>query len=170
MGGAAAPLLSAAYPTDPTSTYQAIPSTHPITYVNFAEFSTPFGPFAHALDLYDDGSLYLVDAPGHIPGHLAAAARVDPGVFVFLAGDCCHNRECYNPGVRAVSKDNHDEVAVARETVERLVTLNEAYDNAVVILAHEKEREQEMPMFPLELDEWAAEEVKRRQTTTAQSC
>ena len=58
----------------------------------------PFGPFTCAVDLYGDGSFYLVDAPGHLPGHLIAAARVAPGAFVFLGGDACHNRACYASG------------------------------------------------------------------------
>ncbi|OBZ67040.1 hypothetical protein A0H81_12864 [Grifola frondosa] len=36
----------------------------------------PLGPFAHALDFYGDGSLYVVDAgAGHFPGHVNVLAR-----------------------------------------------------------------------------------------------
>ncbi|KAF7798135.1 hypothetical protein EIP86_009350 [Pleurotus ostreatoroseus] len=154
-------------PHEPGSEYQALPLSRNVTYVDFTSShanTSPFGPFTHAVDLYADGSLYLVDAPGHIPGHLAAAARVGPGAFVFLAGDCCHARACYDPGTRLVSEENHDDVARARETVGRLVRLNEEYGGVVVVLAHEREREAEMPMFPRELNGWAVEaaETKRK--------
>ncbi|TFY80639.1 hypothetical protein EWM64_g3370 [Hericium alpestre] len=30
----------------------------------------PIGPFLRALDYYGDGSLYVIDAPGHVQGHI----------------------------------------------------------------------------------------------------
>ncbi|TBU23232.1 hypothetical protein BD311DRAFT_674399 [Dichomitus squalens] len=33
------------------------------------------GPFPHTLDFYKDGSLHVVDAPGHLPGHINVLAR-----------------------------------------------------------------------------------------------
>lgn len=52
----------------------------------------PFAAFEHAVDLHGDGSLYVVDLPGHMQGHIGAAARVAPGSFVLLAADACHHR------------------------------------------------------------------------------
>ena len=50
------------------------------------------GPFAHALDFYGDGSLYIVDAPGHLPGHINVLARTSAdGSWVYLAGDSAHD-------------------------------------------------------------------------------
>ncbi|KAG2019080.1 hypothetical protein GB937_005371 [Aspergillus fischeri] len=50
-----------------------------------------------AIDYFEDGSLYLLDAPGHTIGHIAALARVTSGVmsgsedtFVLMGGDICH--------------------------------------------------------------------------------
>lgn len=49
-----------------------------------------------ALDFFEDGSFYLVDAPGHAKGHLCALARTtdDPPSFIFMGADACHH-----PGV-----------------------------------------------------------------------
>jgi hypothetical protein len=66
---------------------------------------SPFLSFNRALDFFGDGTLYLVDAPGHFEGHITALARVAPGTFVFLGADTCNNRECYTPG-GAVGKRN----------------------------------------------------------------
>ncbi|KAL1904510.1 hypothetical protein Sste5344_009798 [Sporothrix stenoceras] len=50
-----------------------------------------------AIDYFNDGSLYLLDAPGHAIGHTCALARVTNGdsqtqdTFVFMAGDTCHH-------------------------------------------------------------------------------
>ncbi|KAJ7696604.1 beta-lactamase-like protein [Mycena rosella] len=44
-----------------------------------------------AIDYFGDGSLYLLDTPGHLPGHLSALARVTPSSFVLLGGDAFHH-------------------------------------------------------------------------------
>lgn len=53
-----------------------------------------FGPFTHALDFFKDGSFYLIDAPGHLPGNLAGLARVRTAdgrnKMILLGGDCAH--------------------------------------------------------------------------------
>ncbi|KAK5991690.1 Cytochrome P450 monooxygenase mpaDE'-like protein [Cladobotryum mycophilum] len=55
---------------------------------------TRIGPFPHALDFFGDESFFLISAPGHLPGNLAALARVCDSQgrkkWVFLGGDCAH--------------------------------------------------------------------------------
>ncbi|RII07489.1 hypothetical protein CUC08_Gglean008457 [Alternaria sp. MG1] len=48
----------------------------------------PFGPFERALDYFGDGSFWVLDAPGHMPGNMAAAARLQGGEWVMLGSDC----------------------------------------------------------------------------------
>ena len=45
----------------------------------------------NAYDYFNDGSFYLLNAPGHAPGHMTALARVtnSPDTFIFLAADAC---------------------------------------------------------------------------------
>ncbi|TBU38612.1 hypothetical protein BD309DRAFT_1056030 [Dichomitus squalens] len=50
------------------------------------------GPFPHALDFYGDGSLYVVGAPGHLPGHINVLARTSAdGGWIYLAGNSAHD-------------------------------------------------------------------------------
>jgi hypothetical protein len=51
----------------------------------------PFGTFDHAWDLFGDGSFWIIDAPGHIAGNVAAAGRLKSGEWVIMGGDCCHS-------------------------------------------------------------------------------
>ncbi|KAF9267230.1 Metallo-hydrolase/oxidoreductase [Marasmius fiardii PR-910] len=44
-----------------------------------------------AIDFFKDGSLYILDMPGHLPGHIVALARVQPNSFILLGGDTCHH-------------------------------------------------------------------------------
>ncbi|KAK3940208.1 N-acyl homoserine lactonase AttM [Diplogelasinospora grovesii] len=52
-----------------------------------------------AFDYFGDGSFYLLDAPGHAPGHMCALARTESGSssFVFLGADACHNLGVLRP-------------------------------------------------------------------------
>ncbi|ETS80081.1 hypothetical protein PFICI_07610 [Pestalotiopsis fici W106-1] len=43
------------------------------------------------LDLYGDGSVYVVDLPGHLSGHVGALVHTGPRSWVLLAGDACHD-------------------------------------------------------------------------------
>ncbi|TFK48510.1 Metallo-hydrolase/oxidoreductase [Heliocybe sulcata] len=40
---------------------------------------------------FGDGSFYLLDTPGHCPGHITALARVTPTTFILMGGDTCHH-------------------------------------------------------------------------------
>ncbi|KAJ5113843.1 hypothetical protein N7456_002377 [Penicillium angulare] len=54
----------------------------------------PFGPVPRTIDIFADGSVLLVDSPGHLPGHinLLCLVNLDPVRYVYLAGDACHDR------------------------------------------------------------------------------
>ena len=55
------------------------------------------GAFDAAFDLFNDGSVYIIDAPGHTAGHQMLLVRVkissigEKDDFVLLAGDCYHH-------------------------------------------------------------------------------
>lgn len=48
----------------------------------------------HTIDVFSDGSLFIVNAPGHLPGHINLLCRVsaNPNRYIYLAGDACHDR------------------------------------------------------------------------------
>lgn len=60
-----------------------------------------------AIDYFGDGSFFLLDAPGHTVGHIAALARVttastssgecDKDTFVLIGGDICHYPGVFRP-------------------------------------------------------------------------
>jgi glyoxylase-like metal-dependent hydrolase (beta-lactamase superfamily II) len=51
----------------------------------------PFAGFPHTVDFFGDGSVYVVDSPGHLFGHVNLLARLGPDRWVYLGGDCCHD-------------------------------------------------------------------------------
>lgn len=50
-----------------------------------------------AIDWFDDGSLYLLEAPGHSADHIMALARTSADKFVLLAGDGAHHCGEFRP-------------------------------------------------------------------------
>ena len=62
------------------------------------EFNTghKIGDFP-AYDLFGDGSLYLLDAPGHAVGHVMALVRTTPDTFMVLGGDITHFSGAFRP-------------------------------------------------------------------------
>lgn len=86
------PLLSQGYPTVPDATHSTdIYPTHRTRYLDLTD-SPAIGPFPHALDFYGDGSLYIVDSPGHLPGHVNVLTRTSSdGAWIYLAADSAHH-------------------------------------------------------------------------------
>ncbi|KAJ7676699.1 beta-lactamase-like protein [Mycena polygramma] len=64
--------------------------------INFDESKLEIAGFG-AHDFFGDGSLYVLDVPGHLSGHVAALARVTPTSFVYLGGDTCHHAGMFRP-------------------------------------------------------------------------
>ncbi|KAI0093151.1 beta-lactamase-like protein [Irpex rosettiformis] len=181
LGGGTKPLLSErVYPENPEGRMCAFPEGHELVFVDFdfdsvdsenPSFSngtrfkriSPFATFDRAVDFFGDGSLYLIDTPGHMPGHQSALARIASGVFMFLAGDLCHHREAYEPGDKLTSEIMYEDLKTAREMVKRLIMLNKANMGVVVVLAHEPQRlEEGMPLFPDDVRAWSVEMVEKR--------
>ncbi|KZP20337.1 Metallo-hydrolase/oxidoreductase [Athelia psychrophila] len=163
VGGGAAEELASPYPLNPESDVLALPEGQKVHYEDFSN-NIPLGPFPKAVDYFKDGSLYLVDAPGHYPGHLNALARIGPNQFVLLAADCCHHRLCFAPGERLVSRESHVDIEVAQTTLESVKAMHKA-KNVVVLLAHDDTLLHELGderLFPSPLNAWASREIEKK--------
>jgi len=92
VGGSAKSLFQSSYPENPNGRFAAdlLPEGRTI----FLDPSgwQPIGPFPRALDFFEDGSLYVIDAPGHLSGHINVLARTSQdGGWIYLAGDSAHH-------------------------------------------------------------------------------
>ncbi|CAI4215938.1 unnamed protein product [Parascedosporium putredinis] len=107
-----------------------------------------FGPFPNAMDLFGDGSIYIVDSPGHLPGHLNLLARIGDASWVYLAGDACHHpRILHGETGMATWMENdmhvciHSDKSLAEDTVQRIAKLMRegirGGDQVRVALAHD---------------------------------
>src|SRR5262249_37320256 len=99
------------------------------------------GPFPRAYDFYGDGSLYIVDAPGHAPGHVNILARTSAdGAWIYLAADSPHhlnlitgksNIACGPDGCAHMSKE------VAEDTIKRIREVM-VMPRVRIMIAHDK--------------------------------
>ncbi|KAF5714320.1 metallo-hydrolase oxidoreductase [Fusarium mundagurra] len=111
----------------------------------------PFGHLKSTLDLFQDGSLYIVDAPGHLPGHINLLARTmdQDGCqkWIYLAGDACHDRRIFRKekeigewlDAHGHTCCIHADRKAAEATIESIRILEEL--GVEVILAHDVEWE-----------------------------
>ncbi|KAJ8455378.1 hypothetical protein ONZ45_g18963 [Pleurotus djamor] len=100
-----------------------------------------FWPFTHAMDYFGDGSLYIVDAPGHLPGHLNLLFRSSAhGGWIYLAGDSAHNVQLLTGkaevAIYGANKCAHASKMLAEEHLSRVRVLSKMA-KVEVILAHD---------------------------------
>lgn len=106
--------------------------------------------FQSTMDLFDDGSVLIVSAPGHLPGHLNLLCKVDEGRYVYLAGDSCHDQRLLT-GEKKVATwvdDDHPENiccihadrAAAKKTLDVIRTAGEGrteLGSVEIVFAHD---------------------------------
>jgi glyoxylase-like metal-dependent hydrolase (beta-lactamase superfamily II) len=103
------------------------------------------GAFDRAYDVFEDGSAYIIDAPGHSAGHQMMLVRTtsagDDSTFVLLAGDCFHHPDLLQNPQRTArppySKESmHSEPEIAIESIWRTRKFAER-DEVWVVAAHD---------------------------------
>ncbi|KAK8201961.1 hypothetical protein M8818_005486 [Zalaria obscura] len=126
---------------------QKEPGPHEPGMLDLNQPWTSLGHLPRTMDVFQDGSLYIVDAPGHLPGHVNLLATTELGQQIYLAGDACHDRRIMT-GEREIGewRDAEGQVCCihadrreAEETIERIRRLEG--QGVEVIFAHDVEWE-----------------------------
>jgi len=97
--------------------------------------------------VFGDGSMLIVAAPGHLPGHINILARISETNQVYLGGDACHDRRLLSGEKRIGQWEDaeghicciHADRQAAQETIERIRVLGK--EGVEVIFAHDVEWE-----------------------------
>ncbi|KAF9046664.1 Metallo-hydrolase/oxidoreductase [Panaeolus papilionaceus] len=148
VGGACKPLVTPGYPIDPNGRFAS--DLLPPNRTEFLDTSSdawkPIGPFPRALDLFSDGSFYIIDSPGHLAGHVNALIRTSAdGGWVYLAGDSAHHWHLIT-GESAVAVGHgghlhscaHENKEEAEAHIQRIHTLWKDEKRVRVMLAHDE--------------------------------
>lgn len=141
VGSEAQQLVTPGWPADPDAPFPGdlLPSER--TRFLTKEGWQPIGPFPHALDFYGDGSLYIVDAPGHLPGHINVLVRTSPdGGWLYLAGDSAHDHRLIDGEAQIAKTDAfgcaHIDREAAAQHIARIRALK-ATPRVRVLIAHD---------------------------------
>lgn len=105
--------------------------------------------FPNVMDVFQDGSLLIVDAPGHLPGHINLLAKTGSKESVYLGGDACHDRRIIRmekeigiwPDTEGHVCCIHADRDEAKRTIARIRAIEEL--GVEVIFAHDVEWEQD---------------------------
>lgn len=101
-------------------------------------------PLSLDKDVFGDGTVVVLRAPGHTPGHSALLVRLKEKGAVLLAGDLAHFHENYESGgVPSFNFDRAQSVA----TLDRVKKLA-ANLKATVIIQHDMRDIEKLPAFP----------------------
>ncbi|KAI1432264.1 hypothetical protein GGR50DRAFT_707070 [Xylaria sp. CBS 124048] len=139
-------------PTTTAIGMEALPGSRrgevPLTWIPFAGFNA-------TIDFFGDGSVYIVDCPGHLYGHVNLLVCTGRGKYVYLGGDCCHDGRILT-GERGVAeyvdergemRSAHVNTRLARESLKRIrecrASLQREEEEGVeveveVVIAHDK--------------------------------
>ena len=94
------------------------------------------GPFAATHDLFGDGSVLLVDLPGHAAGHLGAIVRHQDGRRVLLAADACWSRAGLLRGGGVVHRTLAHDRARQDETYRLLLRVIREVPDLILVPSH----------------------------------
>ncbi|KAK0707057.1 hypothetical protein B0T26DRAFT_806680 [Lasiosphaeria miniovina] len=114
-----------ARPPPGESSYEASNARHPPKHTPMPHAA---GRLPAALDVFGDGSVHVVDSPGHLFGHVNLLARLASDRYVYLGGDCCHDprilrgdsgNALYDDG-RGGLRSVYVDTGAARRTLDRI--------------------------------------------------
>ena len=134
----------------PKSVMSWLTANPPAVSANVAGFkqwiaeSRKVEPLTNDKDVFGDGSVVVLRAPGHTPGHSALLVRLKEKGAVILTGDAVHFRENYETvGVPSFNFDRAQTVA----SIERIKKLA-ANLKATVVIQHDMRDIDKLPAFP----------------------
>ncbi|KAJ2972281.1 hypothetical protein NQ176_g7247 [Zarea fungicola] len=136
------------FPSDPNSWFDSnlLPPERTVEFPDASDksFWSTFGPFPETHDFFGDGSLYIVNSPGHCTGHINLLAHTGDG-WVLLAGDSSHDlgivhgtnkMAVYRDETTGLQKCAHQDKDAAEKHLERIRELLKM-PNTEVFLAHD---------------------------------
>ena len=172
------------YPVNPNATIlDSAFKGRLVREIDFSTVSTLIGGF-RAVDFFDDGSLYLLETPGHISHHLSALCRTTEDSWILAAGDIAHSPAQFRPNcfrpmphdisvkmaleasgerkstiidtpIRGVAERMYEDLHEAKKAIEKL-KLFDGDDNVMILVAHDKSLQRVISFFPQTINDWRA--------------
>ncbi|WP_066544204.1 MULTISPECIES: N-acyl homoserine lactonase family protein [unclassified Sphingomonas] len=120
------------------------PGTNPAPVANWITGTGKAEPISGDKDVFGDGSVVMLNLPGHTPGHHGLLVRLAGGKRFLLTGDLSHFQENYDSdGVPTFNTDRADTLA----SIHRFKAMAKNL-KATVIIQHEPADIAKLPAFP----------------------
>jgi N-acyl homoserine lactone hydrolase len=127
--------------TDPA---KASPMANPATFQPWIKGGSKVEPVTGDKDVFGDGTVVMLNTPGHTPGHHSLLVRLKGMGNVLLTGDLAHFRENYDSdGVPNFNTHRGDSLA----SMDRFKKIA-ANLKATVIIQHDERDISKLPAFP----------------------
>jgi len=95
-------------------------------------------------DVFGDGTVIMLNTPGHTPGHHVLLVKLPSTGNVILGGDLAHFRENYNNNVVTGFNSNRADTLASFARVKQIA----ANLKATVIIGHDPRDVDKLPAFP----------------------
>lgn len=121
----------------------------PVTPFNFRE--SPYLGFDKSFDVFGDGSVVIVPAPGHTPGAIICFVHTQDGAHYALIGDLVWQKEGIElPAERPwlVRRMVDHDAAAVRAQIVHLHRLQKMMPDLVIVPAHDRRVWDQLPRFP----------------------
>jgi len=126
--------------TDPKPT----PGANREPFANWITGGGKVEPVTLDRDVFGDGTVVMLDTPGHTPGHHALLVRLKDKGNVILSGDFTHFRENYEKNGVPTFNTNRADTVSSTERVKQIA----ANIKADVIIQHDARDVGKLPAFP----------------------
>jgi len=120
------------------------PGVNPEPFANWIKGEGKAEPVPLDKDVFGDGTVLMLNTPGHTPGHHSLMVKLPQTGNVLLTGDLAHFRENYdNSGVPSFNSNRAETVA----SIDRFKKIASNL-KATVIIQHDARDVSKLPAFP----------------------
>ena len=130
--------------------WDAVTSPQPAAGVNYKPFAHwvsgggKVEPLPGDKDVFGDGTVLILNTPGHTPGHRALLVKLKDMGNVIVVGDAAHFRENYESNGVPIFNTNRAETLASLDRLKKLA----ANLKATVIIQHDARDVGKLPAFP----------------------
>jgi glyoxylase-like metal-dependent hydrolase (beta-lactamase superfamily II) len=120
------------------------PGVNPEPFANWIKGEGKVEPLALDKDVFGDGTVLMLNTPGHTPGHHSLMVKLPQTGNVLLSGDLAHFRENYDTNGVPSFNVNRAETVASIDRFKKIATNLKA----TVIIQHDARDVSKLPAFP----------------------
>jgi len=129
---------------DALTSAKPAPGVNPEPFANWIKGEGKVEPLALDKDVFGDGTVLMLNTPGHTPGHHSLMVKLPQTGNVLLTGDLAHFRENYDTNGVPSFNVNRAETVASIDRFKKIATNLKA----TVIIQHDARDVSKLPAFP----------------------